>query len=187
MPWRFTIAIIAIIASEIITICSPIGTPLTTSERRITGSGRYSARSRRPIHSGCRRQRSHSSIAGSAIAFASRLAHALPATPSAGSGPAPNISSGTRKMSSTTASSRNTNGVRVSPAPRRIADRNANAYSSGSARKKMRRYATASASEPAGVPIHASSPGASDQPSAASTPDRPMKNVALVPMARRAP
>jgi len=38
VPWALTSEIIAIIASEISTICRPIGTPLTMSDRRIVRS-----------------------------------------------------------------------------------------------------------------------------------------------------
>ena len=42
-------------------------------------------------------------------------------------------------MSSSTASIRNTNGVRVSPEPRRIADSEANMYRNGTPMKMIRR------------------------------------------------
>ncbi len=106
--------------------------------------------------------------------------------PSCGNGPMPKISSGLKPMSSTTESSRKRNGVRESPTPRSAELRNAKAYSVGIARKMMRRYASASGRDSAGVPIAASNGCDSHQPATAITTDRPMKNVALVPMTRRA-
>ena len=124
-----------IIASEIITICTPMGRPLPISVRTSAMSGRNSARSPRPIHSGWRRLRSHSSRAVRLMALATSVARAEPLMPSAGTGPQPKMNSGFSAVSSTTTSTRNMNGVRESPAPRSTACTKANRYSSGMARK----------------------------------------------------
>gem|GEM_PF-4229442 len=131
--------IIMIIASEISTICRPIGMPLTSRVRRITALGMNRAMSRRPSHSTWRLWRRYSAMASRAMACDTRVAQAEPAMPSAGKGPRPKISSGFSAISSTTASSRKRNGVRASPAPRRAALKKAKAYSSGMARKITRR------------------------------------------------
>ena len=126
-------------AVEIITICAPMGRPLTTSARRMVPSGTKSRQSARPIQSGCRRQRSQASKATKLIALATSVAMAEPAMPMRGSGPRPKMSSGFSAVSNTTTSSKKRNGVRVSPAPRSTAEMKANKYSSGIARNSVRR------------------------------------------------
>ncbi len=113
-------------AVEIITICAPIGRPLTTSARRMGPSGTKSRQSARPIQSGCRRQRSHASSAAKLIALATKVAMAEPAMPMRGTEPQPKMSNGFSAVSSATTSSRKRNGVRVSPAPRSTAEMKAN-------------------------------------------------------------
>ena len=54
-----------------------------------------------------------------------------------GNGPMPNNSSGLNTISSTTTTSRKRNGVRASPAPRRIAEIKVNAYRNGTAKKMI--------------------------------------------------
>ncbi len=97
------------------------------------------AMSWRPSHSKWRLRRMYSNRPLRAMAWAQNVAHAAPAMPSFGSGPRPKISSGLSTMSNATANSRKRNGVRESPAPRSAADRNANMYSNGIARKITRR------------------------------------------------
>ena len=126
-------------AVEIITICAPMGRPLTMSARRMAPSGTNRRQSARPIQSGCRRQRSQASSAAKLIALATSVARAEPAMPSGGIGPQPKMRSGFSAVSSTTTSRRKTKGVRVSPAPRSTAEMKANRYSSGMARKSVRR------------------------------------------------
>ncbi|MNT40770.1 hypothetical protein D3C72_1771030 [compost metagenome] len=125
--------------SEISTICRPIGTPLTTSARRMVMSSLNRCMSARPSHSVFRLCRMYSSRPASDSVCDTSVAQAEPAMPSSGNGPMPKISTGFRAMSSTTETSRKRNGVRESPAPRSAALRKAKAYSVGIARKMMRR------------------------------------------------
>ena len=121
-PYALTIEIMAIIAIEIKPICAPIGRPLVTSARRITRSGLKRPISCRLIHSGCWRARSHSSMSVNPIALATSVASAEPVIPIFGIGPQPKINRGLSTVSRMTTSSRNQNGVRVSPAPRSTAE-----------------------------------------------------------------
>ncbi len=125
--------------TEISAICAPMGRPLANSVRTMARRGTNSRQSVRAIHSGWWRQRSQPSSAASANALATPVDRPDPAIPICGKGPMPKMSSGLSTTSSATASSRNKNGVRASPAPRSTAETKVNRYRNGIDRNSMRR------------------------------------------------